>query len=474
MTGPTVPQSSKNSIVFVSICAAFLPPFMASSVTVALPTIGRDFSMPAVALSWIVTSYFLAIAAFLIPFGKAGDLYGRRNIFLCGIVLYTAASLLAGCAYGAMSLITFRVLQGIGGSMIFSTGLAMLIGAVPPGERGKMLGINVASTYTGLSLGPVLGGLLTQTLGWRSIFLVNVPMGLVMVLFVLWKISREKPEPPPAAFDFGGSVVYAASLAALMVGLSHLPLAKGVALSAAGASGIAIFIWIESRTASPVLTLGLFRRNRVFVLSNIAALASYSATTGAVFLISLYLQYVKGLSPKDAGLILLSQPLVMALFSPFAGRLSDRIEPRIVASAGMVLTAASLFFFSRITEASPMSHIITGLVLLGAGVAFFSSPNTSAIMGAADKTQYGAASSIVGTMRLSGSILSMSIAAMVLSSYIGNAPVTPAIHHLFIAGVKDSFFVFAALCTLGVFASLSRGTVREKGNAQAGQEILID
>lgn len=474
MTGPAAPQSSKNSIVFVSICAAFLPPFMASSVTVGLPTIGRDFSMPAVALSWIVTSYFLAIAAFLIPFGKAGDLYGRRNIFLYGIMFYTAASLLAGCACGAKTLIACRILQGIGGSMVFSTGLAMLTGAVPPGDRGRMLGINVASTYTGLSLGPVLGGLLTQTFGWRSIFFVNVPMGLVIIMFVLWKIRREKTETPHAGFDFCGSIVYAASLAALMYGLSLLPFIRGIFLSAAGASGLAIFIWIESRTASPVLTIGLFRRNRVFVLSNLAALASYSATTGAVFLISLYLQYIKGLSPKEAGLVLLSQPVVMALLSPFAGKLSDRIEPRIVASAGMLLTVASLFFLSRISEDSPMLHIVAGLVLLGAGVAFFSSPNTSAIMGSADKTQYGAASSVVGTMRLSGSILSMSIAAVVLSSYIGNAAVTRVYYPFFIASFRASFLVFAALCAFGMFASLSRGRVREKGDARAGQEVLID
>jgi EmrB/QacA subfamily drug resistance transporter len=466
--------SNKNSIVFVSILAAFLPPFMASSVTVALPTIGRDFSMPAAALSWIVTPYFLAIAACLIPFGKAGDLYGRRNIFLYGIIVFTAASFCAAVACGAKTLITFRVMQGIGGSMIFSTGVAMLTAAVTPGERGKMLGINVAATYIGLSLGPAIGGLLTQTFGWRSIFFVNVPAGLVMILFVLWKIRREKPAGPRAGFDFGGAIVYAVSLTVLMLGISHLPLAGGIALSAAGASGLAIFIWMESRTGSPVLTIGLFRRNRIFVFSNLAALASYSATTGAVFLISLYLQYVKGLSPKNTGLIMLSQPLVMALFSPFAGRLSDRIEPRIVASAGMGLTAASLFLFSCITETSHMSHIVMALILLGAGIAFFSSPNTSAIMGAADKTLYGAASSIVGTMRLSGSILSMSIAAMILSSYIGNAPVTPAHHPLFIASVKDSFLVFAALCTLGVFCSCARGRVTKKSSTQAGQEILID
>ncbi|MBN2189365.1 MAG: MFS transporter, partial [Chitinispirillaceae bacterium] len=267
---------------------------------------------------------------------------------------------------------------------------------------------------------------------------------------------------------------YAAALVALMVGLSRLPGARGIALCAAGAAGLCLFWRIETRAASPALSPALFRRNRVFVFSNLAALASYSATTGAVFLLSLYLQYVKGLSPRSAGLVLLGQPLVMALFSPFAGKLSDRVEPRIVASAGMAMTAASLVFFSRITEASSMHSIVAGLVLLGAGIAFFSSPNTSAIMGSVESARYGAASSVVGTMRLTGAIFSMSVAAVVLSSFIGNAPVTPDRHPLFILSIKTSFIIFSALCVLGVSASLSRGRVREKGATREGQEILID
>jgi EmrB/QacA subfamily drug resistance transporter len=447
---------------------------MSSAVTVALPTIGREFSMTPAALSWVVTSYFLAIAALLIPFGMAGDLYGRRNLFLCGVLLYSAASLFSGFASGAPMLIAARVLQGTGGAMVFGTGMAMLTSAAAPGERGKMLGLNVAATYLGLSLGPPLGGLLTHAVGWRSIFFVNVPLGAVMAAFVLWKIGRDRPAAAPAGFDLGGSVLYAAALVALMTGLPQLPGARGIALCAAGAAALCLFWRFESRAPSPVLPSDLFRRNRVFVFSNLAALASYSATTGAVFLISLYLQYVKGLSPKSAGIVLLSQPLVMALFSPFAGKLSDRIEPRIIASAGMAMTAASLLFFSRITAASPMSSVIAGLVLLGTGIAFFSSPNTSAVMGAVERARYGAASSVVGTMRLTGAIFSMSAAAAVLTFFVGNAPVTPDRHPFFIAGVKTSFLIFAAVCALGVSASLSRGRVREKGAAGEGQEILID
>jgi EmrB/QacA subfamily drug resistance transporter len=442
---------------------------MASSINVALPSIGREFSLSAVALSWIVTSYLLAIAVFLVPFGKAGDLYGRRKVFLWGTIVYTIASLLVGCASSATMLMAFRIVQGIGAAMIFGTGTAMLTSVIEPHKRGSMLGVSVALTYLGLSLGPPLGGLLTQTLGWRSIFYTNVPLGCIILLLVLWKIRQEPTEVHGGGFDYIGSVIYGAALISLMFGLVHLPQPEGIILSVTGAAGLLLFGWVESRINSPVLAIALFRRNTVFTFSNIAALFNYSATAGSGFLISLYLQYVKEFPPKSAGLILIAQPIIMAIFSPFAGKLSDRIESRIVSSLGMAMTAAALFFFSRINDSTPLFYIIAGLMMLGIGVAFFSSPNTSAIMGSVERPFYGMASSIVGTMRLIGQMLSMGIAAMVLSTFVGSAAITPAHHQAFIASTRVSFLIFGILCTVGIFASLARGRLRKKdGKGIAG------
>jgi EmrB/QacA subfamily drug resistance transporter len=460
---PKEKPSDKRAIIIVSVLSAFLVPFMAASLTVALPSIGREFSLPAVTLSWIITSYLLAIAVFLVPFGKAGDLYGRRDLFLYGTVLFTLSSLGGGIAASAPILIASRLLQGIGAAMVFGTGMAMLTGAIEPKKRGAMLGLNVAFTYLGLSLGPTLGGLLTGTFGWRSIFFITVPFGCAIVVFVLVKIKPDKTGTSREPFDYAGSIVLGAALVALVYGLSRIPNTGGVALSVAGALGLALFAAIESRTPSPVLTVALFRHNAVFGFSSLAALLNYSATHGAGFLMSLYLQYVKGLPPKHAGLIMMAQPLVMALCSPFTGKLSDRIEPRIVASLGMTLTALSLFMLSRVGATTPFGVIVAGLMLLGLGVAFFSSPNTSAIMGSVDKPRYGTASSIVGIMRLMGQMLSMSIAAVALTACVGKAPITPALHGAFIASVKVSFVVFGVLCTLGIFASLARGKVRNTG-----------
>jgi len=328
----------KKVALLVTTLGSFLTPFMSSSINIALPSIGKAFSMNAVLLSWMATSFLLAAAMFLVPFGKIADIRGRKKIFTYGVLIYTLASFLSAISRSAFWLLCFRVLQGIGGAMIFGTGVAILTSVFPPGERGTVLGINVAAVYLGLSLGPFLGGVLTQHFGWRSVFLVNVPLGLIIMALVFWALKGEWAEARGEKFDWVGSIVYSLSLVALMYGFSQLPAILGALLILAGALGILSFVWWETRAESPVLNIDLFRNNTVFAFSNLAALINYSATFAVSFLLSLYLQYIKGLSPQNAGLILVSQPIMQAIFSPPAGRLSDRIESRIVASMGMGLT----------------------------------------------------------------------------------------------------------------------------------------
>lgn len=452
---------NKNSVIVVAILAAFLPPFMASSVTVALPSIGRDFAIPAVALSWLITSYLLSVAVFLVPFGKAGDLYGRRNIFLIGTMLFTCASLFCAIVPNVEVLYVFRIVQGIGGAMVFGTGTAMLTAVAGPQERGKLLGMSVSSTYLGLSLGPTLGGLLTQQFGWKSVFYVIIPIGLIIIAMVILKIKDDRPAVAPQnRFDMAGSIIYGISLVAVMYGLSKLPGVLGIVLTVLGILGFVLFAVVEEKAGMPVLQLSLFRQNPVFLFSNIAALFNYSASHGAGFLMSLYLQYVKGFPPKHAGFIMITQPLFMAIFSPLAGRLSDRIEPRIVSSAGMTVTAAGLVMFCFIGTTTPLHYILAGFAMLGIGIAFFSSPNTSAVMSAVEKQHLGMASSIVGTMRLIGQVQSLGIAAMIMSLFLGRRAITVQTGNLFIQSARWSYLIFALLCMVGVAASLARGRVR--------------
>jgi EmrB/QacA subfamily drug resistance transporter len=440
---------------------------MGSSLNVALPSLGNEFAMSAVLLSWVPTSYLLSSSVCLVPFGRLADIVGRRRIFLIGILLYTLSSLLCAVAPGAGFLIGARVLQGISAALMFGMSIAILTSVFPANERGKALGINSAAVYIGLSLGPFVGGILTQQLGWRSIFWMNVPLGLVMVALVLTKVRGEWSESRGARFDLAGSVIYSFALIALMYGFSLLPGIAGAGTIAAGILGLFVFVRMERRTESPVLDINLFLHNRVFAFSNLAAFINYSATFAVTFLLSLYLAYVRGLTPQETGLVLVVQPVMMALFSPFAGMLSDRIEPRLVASLGMGVIVAGLVFLAFLTAATPLWAIAAALALLGFGFALFSSPNTNAVMSSVGKPVYGVAAGTLATMRMTGQTLSIGIAMLVFALVVGKVQITPEHYPQFLLSVNIAFAIFSVLCVGGVFSSLRRGNIRS-GISSAG------
>jgi EmrB/QacA subfamily drug resistance transporter len=451
----------RKCALIIATLTSFLPPFMASSINIALPAIGAEFSMDAILLGWIATSYLLSAAVFMVPFGKIADIYGMKKVFFIGLFIFTASSLIAFFAPTSMILIGSRILQGIGSAMIFGTGTAILVSVFPAQERGKILGINAASVYLGLSLGPFLGGLLTEYFGWRSLFLINVPLGLIPLALGMWKLKGEWAGAREDRFDLTGSAIYSLMLVAVMFGFSLLPAWQGAALVLVGVATFFLFIRWESGVACPVLDVRLFKNNRVYAYSNLAALISYSATFAITFLLSLYLQYIKGLAPDQAGLIMLAQPAMMAIFSPFTGRLSDRMEPRLVATAGMALTFVAVLAFVFLSAETSLIFIVACLITLGLGLALFTSPNTNAIMSSVEPRCYGVGSATLGTMRLVGQVASMSFVMMVFSLYLGKVEITPQYYPEFLSSVKVAFAVFSALCILGIFASLARGKLRK-------------
>lgn len=454
-------MAERRIALAVAALGAFVTPFMGSSFNIALPSIGREFSAGATVLGWLATVYLLASAVFLVPFGKLADIHGRKRVFLAGLLVYSFSSLLCGLASSLTSLMALRVLQGAGAAAIFGTGVAILTSIFPPGERGRALGINVSSTYLGLSLGPFLGGIMTQYLGWRSIFFLNSLVGFATAAVALAGLKGEWKGTPGEKFDLAGSLVYALALSGFIYGFSRLPQGAGWFFTGLGLAALLLFIWWEDREQSPLLNMSLFRRNPVFTFSNLAALINYSATHAVSFLLSLYLQYARGFSPGRAGTILIAQPLIMAALSPLAGRISDRVEPRILASGGMAVIVAGLLSLSFLGQSSPIQALLAILAFLGSGFAFFSSPNTNAVMGSVEKRFYGVASATLATMRLTGQMLSMGIATMVLSLFLGNAPINPQTLPAFLKALKTLFCLFAALCFGGVFASLARGNIRE-------------
>ena len=448
---------NKRTILFIAALSPFLTTFMGSSINIALPSIGREFQMDAVLLSWVATSYLLTTAMFLLPFGRLADIYGRKRILTYGIVIFTIASLLLSFAPSAIVLIVLRSLQGIGSAMIFSTGIAILTSVFPVGERGKALGITTAAAYLGLSLGPVLGGLLTQHFGWRSIFLVTVPLGAIIIALILGKVKGEWAEAKGEKFDLTGSAIYSLALIGMIYGFSLLPAMLGIWLIIVGASGIFAFVKREMKVESPLLNINLFKKNRVFAFSNLAVLLNYSAAFAVGFLLSLYLQYIKGLSPQNAGLVLVSMPAIQAIFSPLAGRLSDRIEPRILTSVGMGLITVGLSLFISLNEKTSLGFIIGNLILIGFGFALFTSPNTNAIMSSVRQRFYGVAAATLATMRQVGMMFSMGITMLLFATYIGRVEITPQYYPLFLDSTKTAFIIFTALCCAGIFASLARG-----------------
>lgn len=407
-------KSIKRAVLFVVALSSFITPFMGSAINIALPAIGSEFSLDAVMLNWVATSYLLSAAFFLLPLGRLADIHGKKGIFTGGAALFLVSCAAMVFAPGTRTLLLFRAIQGLGSAMIFGTSMALLTLFFAPGERGRAMGWSVATVYLGLSLGPVLGGWLTFHFGWRSIFLFNVPLCAAILLAVGLKLKGPWEEQVPA-----------------------------------GAPGP------DRGFFSPIF--GIFKGNPLFAYSSLAALINYSATFSVVFLLSLYFQYVKGMDARQAGLVLLSQPLVMTLCSPLAGRLSDRIEPRIVASAGMAMTSGALILLCFTTAATPTGLIIAILLLLGLGFALFSSPNTNAAMSAVSRKSYGTASAVLGTARLTGHMVSMALVMAVFSIFIGRVPLSAENSGLLIKSMRAAFLISGLLCLAGVFASLARG-----------------
>ena len=450
-------SSSRKLILALIVITSFINPFLGAAINIALPSISEEFGLGAIGMSWIAMAFLLSSAVFLVPLGKLADIRGRKLVFLLGNLLIGLSSLACALSWSGSMLIAFRAVQGIGSAMVFGTGMAIITSVYPPSERGRAIGISVTSVYVGLSLAPFLGGILTQYLGWRSIFYLTIPFELAVAGITISFLREEWADAQGEAFDLRGSIIYILSMSAFMFGLSRLPESNAIFLTVAGLLGLGLFVYTQLHTRFPVFNMELFTTNRLFAFSNLAALINYATTFAITFLLSLYLQYVLDLSPRGAGMILVTQPLCMALVASFSGSLSDRYDPRILSSAGMGVIVGGLVMLSFLDKETSLNYLVPNLALVGVGFGLFSSPNTNAIMGSVPKKYLGIASATVGTMRLTGQMISMGIATLILQLFIGNESLTVASKDLFMSSMRTTFLIFVVLCILGVFASLARG-----------------
>jgi EmrB/QacA subfamily drug resistance transporter len=464
---PNQNDGLKIIALLVASIASFFTPFMGTSVNIALPTIAATFGADAITLNWVMNGFLLAAAILSVPFGRVCDIYGRKKIFAYGIIIFTLGSALCAISPSIESLIVFRVIQGIGTAMIFVTALAIITSVFPPKERGRAIGINVAAVYTGMSLGPVLGGIITQYLGWRSLFILMIPFGILVLFLVYWKLKAEWIESAGEKFDYIGSVFYSIGLLFIMYGFSDINNALGVAMLVVGIIAMVVFFRWEMKVESPVFDVRLFTQNITFTLSSFAALINYSATFAVGLLLSYYLQYIKGLDPQSAGLILVAQPIIMVIVAPLAGRMSDKYDARLLATSGMAIVTLGLFSFIFLNPGTSILTIVVSLAVLGLGFGLFSSPNTNVIMGSVQKRFYGVASATVSTMRLIGQTMSMGIATLVFAVMIGRVQISPEQYSSLLSSIQACFIVFTAICLVGIYASWKRGDGRsyqeEKG-----------
>lgn len=450
-------QKEHKTALFVATLTAFATTFSASALTLSIPAIGAEFGFGAASIGWIVTGYVLASAILSVPFGRIADLTGRKWVLCVGILIFTLFSLLILITKSPGAFLTFRVVQGVGAAMIFATNQAVLIAAFPPATRGKVLGYYIAATYTGLTAGPVIGGILNHQFGWRSIFLLGFAMGAAAFAVALLKLPASGVYKGTDKMDVIGSILYVISTGMILYGFSSLTTeVEAKYLLMAGTLIFVFFILRESKISHPVIKVRLFRSNPAYLFSNLAALLNYGATFALGYWLSIYLQLVKGMDSQAAGWVLVSQPLMMALLSPMAGRLSDRIAPYRLASFGMALCAAGLIPFVFVTETMPMTLIVACLLTVGVGFALFSSPNVNAVMACVEPADYGVASSILATMRSIGHSFSMAVVTLIVADRIGNIPLASADTSLITEAMRISFVVFTLLCFLGIYFSMRR------------------
>ncbi|HIE12108.1 MAG TPA: DHA2 family efflux MFS transporter permease subunit [Desulfotomaculum sp.] len=439
-----------------------------SMMNIAVPFIGAYFSARMPVVEWVLMAFLLVISTLLLPFGRLGDMYGFKRIYLLGIVVFAAGSVLCGMAPSIFVLIAFRILQGIGAAMVMAVSSAIITAAFPPWERGKALGFLGVFVASALGFGPVFGGLLLNWTGWRMLFFINVPLCAIVIAWsCLLLAPRSRTQQ---AFDLPGAIALFFALGALLVALSHGEEWGWGSVASCGlltfaAVSFSLFIWRELTCTTPMVELRFFK-NRLFSAAAVSAVISFVVQYMVVFLLPFYFKDVLLLDAARAGMLLSSLPLVVLLVSPLSGTLSDRIGSRGLSSIGMAVCALSLVLLSRLTPQSGLFQVVFPLVLLGLGNGIFQSPNNSALMGSVPRTHLGIAGGILAAARNAGMVMGVALAGAVFNHCLPKslAAATAAgvdetllPRFAFTGALHDTLLVGAFVACIGMVTSLVRG-----------------
>ncbi|MDO5843611.1 MAG: MFS transporter [Methanocorpusculum sp.] len=446
-------------ILLATSIGAVVNPLLGSMIILALPTIGTDFIVSARDLGWVSTSFILANAICLVPAARLVDKIGYKKSYILGSIIVSVSCFLSIFSPSYAVLIALRVLAGCGISLVMITSLAILTRIFPKNKRGFVIGINTAMVYVGLSVGPVLGGILTESFGWQSLFIVMTPLILCSAVLLFIFLKEEFTEPV-LFFDKVGTVLYAAAIFCLMYGLSTITEYGSAFLALAGFILLIIFVWYELKQKYPILHISLFFKNKRFARASLAALLNYGAVYGVIYFVSLYLQSVGQLTATEAGLIILFQPMIQAVMTPVSGKISDKVDPKYLVTIGMILTLVGVLLLAGLGFMSDgfASYIAITQVFIGLGAALFAAPNTSDIMSSVPKAEYSTASGIVAVVRQLGMLVSMAICMASISIFVGGTDMLgPEMHAEFILSMQVAMVICAVLALIGVFFSWFRG-----------------
>lgn len=442
----------------------FMATLDSSIVNVALPSILADFSASLGLVEWVPNAYLLAITGLLLAFGRLADIHGQRRVYLAGLAVFTVGSGLCAASGTALQLIAARVVQGTGAAMVMACSPAIVTAIFPPEQRGRGLGLVGTTVALGLTSGPALGGLLLGLSGWRSLFLLNLPLGVFGLVLSARLLPPLRFGRGHQGFDLPGAALLTLGCTALLLALnrgSEWGAPAALAWAGVGAGALLGFGLREARVREPLLDLGLFR-SRAFSAATAAAVLSYLAGFVAVLLTPFYLVHVRGLGPRDMGLTLTIAPLVMTLLAPWAGALSDRVGYGRLTAWGLVVRTASLLALLLLGPATPFGWVLAALALLGAGSALFNPPNTSSIMGSVPPERLGIAGGVAAVARNLGMVLGISLGGATFSAVYraagGDSLAThgPGLDGAFMAGWRAAMGVGLAACLLALGTSLTR------------------
>jgi EmrB/QacA subfamily drug resistance transporter len=407
-------------------------------VNVALPSIQQDLGASISGLEWTINGYTLSFAVLLATGGRLGDIFGRRRMFLAGVVIFATSSATAGFAPDETALVISRVVQGVGAALMMPGTLSIITDAFPAHERGKAMGTWAGVSALALAVGPVLGGFLTEHVSWRAIFYINIPVAIGAVMATLFAVRESRDTSVGREVDYAGVAVLTVGLTALVLALVEgnawgWGSAQIVGLLALAAVALPAFVFVENRVKAPMVQFDLLS-DRNFLASVCVALIITFAMMGVFFFLALYMQDILGYSPLEAGIRFLPSTLMIVGVAPVAGRLSDRYGPRWLIAGGLLIVAASLFSFSRIQVDSSYLDLLPGFMLLGIGVAMTMSPMTSAAMNAVPVQKAGIASGVLSMFRMVGGSLGIAVTGAIfqglvssrLSSLLGGTGVTEA------------------------------------------------